>query len=1020
MKILISLLTLLLFNVCVNALVEYANLSVIAGNGASGFSGDGGSALDAMLNLPYHVWSDSHGNTYFTDFSNDRARVVYADTGAIDTLIGDSFSLVHPWGISGDTLGTAVYVAESTCVWKLNISSGETTRYAGSEERGTDNGPATSALFYELAGIWLTTDGTLYLTDQSLSNVRKIDSNQIVSHVSGFTGPLPSSDFYGFAGDNDGYNSSAVRYYGPSSCYVDTSGVLFVGDRNNSRIRKLDLVGTGLITTFAGGGTLTNEGIIATDYSFLSNSIHSIAGDLEGNLFIVGVFESKVFRIDKNQIITTYFGSGIVGTTLGTTPWDANLNGPTGIYFNIYSNVTYLAEGFGNVLKKSFIPSDNPPSNLPSSSPSSAFVNQEHQNLIVIAGDGATGYSGDGGPGTSAALANPLLLWSDSVGNTFFTDFSNNCVRVIDSVTGVINTVLGMGPFFNDNYDPSDGVATALKLDHPYGISGDTHGTTLFVSDMYHIWKYNMTSGMRVRYAGSPGGSIFGYGPTIGDGGPAKDALFHSIAGIWLTTDGTLYLVDRDAHVVRKIDPDNQIINLVSGSRDNEAGFAGDGGPYNSPIVRFEWPISCYVDTSGVLFVGDQSYGRVRRLDLTTDSGLITTYAGGAPYIVNNHVADPVEGVVATDYYFRQFAVYGICGDLHGNLFIAADGKIYKVDGNQIITTYFGSMITGLTLGMTSWNASLDGPFGVYFNTHNNVMYIAETAGNVVKKSLRRESTPTNSPTYYSSPIPAPSPTSHPSPSPTATPTSTAIVYPSSIPSSSPSILPSVHPSVFPTSPSFSPTLAPNVNDQVHIEGTLLVKDVLSNVLSAVSTIILTDALDDVSGYAEIVKVTFVKLVSKDEHLKDLSLATFSFEIDFLAVYYLSYYTGWNSSFVAEIKSKTIKDAVESGAFQVVLQHLALISNSSDLFRATCDTVMLSATIISPETSSSTSDNRDGTVLYWWAIAGIVIIGVIAVLLIFCLFLCLFSKESEIKRLATDDYDDSMKKIVTKDIELFV
>jgi hypothetical protein len=367
--------------------------------------------------------------------------------------------------------------------------------------------------------------------------------------------------------------------------------------------------------------------------------------------------------------------------------------------------------------------------NRTSSSQSTVFPRQEeHMNLLVIAGDGSFGYSGDGGPGTSATLFTPLYLWSDSHGNTYFTDFNNHCVRAVDSVIGEINTVMGTGI---EEYDPSDGNATELHLYQPFGISGDTLQSTLFISDMYHIWKLNITSGIRARYAGGTSGSV-----GDGDGGPAKDASFRRIAGIWLATDGTLYLVDRDANVVRKIDPDNQIINLVSGSRDNEAGFAGDGGPYTSPVVRFEWPISCYVDTSGVLFVGDQYNGRVRRLDLTSNSGLITTYAGGGPSIVNERFIDRGERVFATDYYFRHSSIYSICGDPFGNLFIAADQKIFKVDDNQIITTYFGSGTAGLTLGMTSWNANLFEPYGVYFNTNNNVMYIAEAFGNVVKKSV--------------------------------------------------------------------------------------------------------------------------------------------------------------------------------------------------------------------------------------------------------------------------------------------
>jgi hypothetical protein len=136
----------------------------------------------------------------------------------------------------------------------------------------------------------------------------------------------------------------------------------------------------------------------------------------------------------------------------------------------------------------------------------------------------------------------------------------------------------------------------------------------------------------------------------------------------------------------------------------------------------------------------------------------------------------------------------------------------------------------------------------------------------------------------------------------------------------------------------------------------------------------ITAAVYNISGSDQEVKITATKLLNKKGHMQGLADTTYRFKIDMLVVYYLSYYSGWNSSYVAEMKSKAMKDAVEEGTFTRVLQNLAEARNATQLLTVTCDTVTLLSTIISPDSASSfSSSDYKSHKLSDGAVAGIVV-----------------------------------------------
>jgi hypothetical protein len=269
----------------------------------------------------------------------------------------------------------------------------------------------------------------------------------------------------------------------------------------------------------------------------------------------------------------------------------------------------------------------------------------------------------------------------------------------------------------------------------------------------------------------------------------------------------------------------------------------------------------------------------------------------------------------------------------------------------------------------------------------------------------RPSADPSMRPTSRPSSEPSAIPSSDPSLRPTSRPSSEPSAIPSSDPSLRPTRRPSSEPSSEPTAPSFSPTKAPNANDMITINGGLVVSDVSDGVLNNRSMAILTAAVRNISGSAQAVTITTTKLIKKKGRVILDSVFIYSFQIDFVAVYYLSYYSGWNTSYFAEMKLKTMKVAVEDGSFEIELRRLAAIHNATQLFNATCHEVTLSASEITSTSSSSTSDN---TFLSDGEITGIVIASVFGMCLALCLVVCvLYRRDKPFKKVAVVAYEAS-------------
>jgi streptogramin lyase len=232
----------------------HGTITTVAGTGEAGFSGDGGPATKAQLDVPFAVAVDREGNLYITDENNYRIRKVDKE-GIITTFAGTgeggysgdggpatSAKLIDPGGLSFDGKGN-LYVADYKSVRKID-PSGTITTVAGTGELGYsgDGGPATEAKLtaYDLA---LDHKGNIYICDLENQRIRKVDRDGIIHTVAG-TGKK------GYSGDGGPATKAALK--DPWGVAVDREGNVYIADHHNRVVRKVDPKGK--ITTIAGTG----------------------------------------------------------------------------------------------------------------------------------------------------------------------------------------------------------------------------------------------------------------------------------------------------------------------------------------------------------------------------------------------------------------------------------------------------------------------------------------------------------------------------------------------------------------------------------------------------------------------------------------------------------------------------------------------------------------------------------------------------------------------------------------------
>ena len=650
-------------------------LTRVAGGGTlGGFSGDGGLAVDAQLTFPNGLAVDSAGNLYIADTFDLRVRKV-STSGIITTVAGGganysgdggpatSAALSSPYAVAVDASGN-LYIADTGANRIRKVSpSGIITTVAGNGSGGYsgDGGPATSATLNNPYGLAVDAFGNLYISDSNNARIRKVSPSGIITTVAG-------NGTWGNSGDGGAAASATLA--SPLAIATDASGNVYITDSINYRIRKISTAG--IITTVAGSGATPYSGDGGPATSAGLGGPTAVAVDASGNLFIAD--GTRIRRVSPSGTITTVAGGGAGGD--GGPAVLAQLNSPRKVAVDSAGNL-YIADwGHGRVRKVS-------PSGI----------------ITTVAGNGNPGYSGDGGPATSAQLSGPVSVAVDASGNLYIADAGNFRIRRV-SPSGIITTVAGNGKY---GFSGDGGPATSAGLTVPYDVAVDAAGN-LYIADT--------NNALRIRQV-SPSGiitTIAGIGVYYysGDGGPATSA---GLAPVSIAVDGSgnLYVADLSNERIRKISSSG-IITTVAGN--GAQGSAGDGGLATSAELNL--PNSVAADASGNLYIADQS-DRIRKIDT---SGIITTIAGSG---TRDH---PGDGVLATSASLYQPT--GIAVDAAGNIYVA-DAEANRV---RVLTPLAAAPILSVQSAHTgSFTAGQTG--ATYTVTVTNGTTAAATNGTV-------------------------------------------------------------------------------------------------------------------------------------------------------------------------------------------------------------------------------------------------------------------------------------------------
>jgi sugar lactone lactonase YvrE len=596
------------------------DIYAVAGDGHSGFGGSGVAATQTALRNPQDVAVDRHGNLVIADSSytkgakGARLRVVAAVTGRFygqKMIAGDIYTVAgyaQGTGFSGDggpatkaglgfyisavlmdRAGNLVFadsyanrirvVAASTgTFYGQAMTAGHIYTVAGGGSSLGDGGTATSAELDAPDGVAVDGAGNLAICDYTGGRVQVV----AVSTGTFYGQAMTAGDIYKVAGhgrmqsSGDGGPATAAELNGPSGLAAGPTGTLALSDTTNQRVMVVagstgprygrpmaaghiyTVAGDGKPGISGGGGRLGTKVSLANPKGVaLDHADNLLIADLGGKRVEVVAAATGTFygrAMTAGHIYTVAGGGGKTGSSGNGVPATrAKLKLPDAVSVDSAGNVLIADPGTDRVRVVA--------------GSTGMFYSQPMTagDIYTVAGDGTRGFSGDGGPATSAELANPESATVDAHGNLVIADDGNNRVRVVAGSTGTfygqpmtagdIYTVAGDG---TEGFSGDGGPATSATFVFPESAAVDAHGN-LVIAD---------TGNNRVRVVAGSTGTFYGQPMTAGD--------VYTVAG-----DGTI-------------------------------GYTGDGVPATSTGLNY--PVDAVAGPAGQLLIADSENNRVRQV----------------------------------------------------------------------------------------------------------------------------------------------------------------------------------------------------------------------------------------------------------------------------------------------------------------------------------------------------------------------------------------------------------------------
>ena len=523
-----------------------------------------GAGQNAKFNGPSGVAVDASGLVYVADSNNHTIRKV-TKAGVVTTLAGLAgvrgsadgtgsnarFNL--PTELSIDSVGN-VYVADTGNGAIRKISpTGEVLTLARIPLRFSYPGSNPALAYYEgLTGVTVSRTGNIFAVDHTSGTILSVAANGVVTTLAGLADRV---------GNADGIGSNA-RFSAPTHIAVDSAGILYVADRDNATIRRVDP--RGVVTTLAG---LANSFGVAdgqgTKARFTSPC--AVALDAAGNVYVAD--HAGVRKVTPAGLVSTVFDSG----SDGFSPSGLAVDGAGNMYVTLGSEIAKISPG---------------------------------GTLTTFAGGYYLSGSQDG-PVGKAEFNYPWGLVLDGGGNLLVADMGNRTIRKI-TPRGIVTTIAGTP----GKEGSTDGIGSSARFFIPEGIAVDAAGN-IFVADSGNDTIRRISpDGMVTTLAGLA--SIDG-----GADGLGSAARFNSPAGLTVDGGGNLLVADYYSDTIRRVTPAGVVTTV--------AGFARRGGSNDGTgfDARFRGPASLALDAAGILYVADQGNNTIRKGLLTADSSFL-------------------------------------------------------------------------------------------------------------------------------------------------------------------------------------------------------------------------------------------------------------------------------------------------------------------------------------------------------------------------------------------------------------
>ena len=510
-------------------------ITTLAGTGSEGYNGENVPALQAWLAGPAGLALEGNGGVVFAEPGNNRVRRVTPDRrvqtvagngdfGSVgEGVPGPSARLASPQGVAVDAAGVLIADTLSSRIRRVGLDG--LIRTVGGTGRigfSGDGGPVADAQLFLPGGVAIAPGGGYTIVDSGNDRVRRVDAAGVIRTIAGVGL---------YASTGNGGPATAATLLRPQGGAKGPGGVWYVADTYGQTIRRINT--DRIIESIAGTGQVGFGGDNGPGTAALLDHPSDVVADGAGNVFIADTRNNRIRVVNAAGTIRTFAGTGDPGNQGDGGPASAaRFSNPRGLAL-AGDGALYLVDQGNSRVRRILA----------------------NGTVQAVAGSGEAGFGGDGGPALQAKFNSPEGIALDAAGNVYICDTANHRVRRV-STAGIITTVAGNGAA---GFSGDGGQARNASLYSPMGVAAGEDGSLYIADYSNHRIRRVRPDGVIETVAGS-GGVGSGGGGHAGDGGSPTEATLLYPSDLEVLTGGGLLIVEQGLGFLRQVFPDGTLL----------------------------------------------------------------------------------------------------------------------------------------------------------------------------------------------------------------------------------------------------------------------------------------------------------------------------------------------------------------------------------------------------------------------------------------------------------------------------